>query len=315
METDKNKHESVKGSAETRRLFHVLEVARKMHLADEDVSSLIFYLEQQYNVSAASPLLAFQDKVAQIEKRIEQDASFRQAYKQLQSKWNAIEAQLENPLAQFQRLTGHQVASTNVESVPTLGDSVAKAEPMLSTSGKPKSSRSNPTVRNPIIKWLNMKYAIAACLTLLFGYGALFVGSSQFMSKKDALGSVDSFRLEMQMPTVRGDVDNNEQLYYNALTDLSNAKKSYIGLFPYYDPTLLVQAKEKLQQVILKEQMTPERFRSNEPSMREINAQFFLAKTLLLIGDTQQAKRRLQVVVDAQQMKASDAKEVLEQLK
>lgn len=290
-------------SQATRRFFHVLDVAKRLHLSEEDRDSLILYLEQEMSVTKVSDTpVALRNKMACISQKIAENEQLELAYIELRAKWQENASKMANPMTQFEALMGYNP----LENAPSFS--------------MEEQQRSHLRVVKPLQTTVKVhrlsffRYAVAACLTLIASYGTLFLASKQFTPAHFEWASIEGYEAETDQQVVRAhETDDNEKRYFDALHELKNAQRSYLGLFPYYDYNALIRVKEKLQQVILQE--TTQRLATqNEASLREVDAQFFLAKTLLALGDVDQARTLLQHVASAGSLKSEDAKQLLGKL-
>lgn len=107
------------------------------------------------------------------------------------------------------------------------------------------------------------------------------------------------------------DNKNDETIFYTnyilGLAYLENSKKDFLGLFPSYDVNKVNNAIENFRQCILK---------NNSGSFPDITASsyFFMAKADLILNNTMQAKKDLQMVIHLNGSRSDEAKKLLNDL-
>lgn len=226
-----------------------------------------------------------------VREHLQRDADARSAYYTLRDRVEALDASLPDPFAQFNALTGHRL----------------EASPPRATIHRLHAPR-RAAVPRAAPRAGMLRYAAAACFGLVALYGALSIASRASVSELDRLGRLDVEELQEAAGAgaVRGEAAGSaataQAQYLRALDRVEAARGSTLGLFPRYDAAALREAQRLLEGVVARE----------EPgSFLHLEASFALGKTLLLLGDEEQARLALLRVVEYGGRKAEDAARIL----
>ena len=147
----------------------------------------------------------------------------------VEARLDRFEAQAEDPVARFERMTGR-----------TLGPPSGSARP---TGGGPTAGRP-PLVAAPERR-LRLPHVATVAAVLLAVYGGLWVASAQSATPRDQLADLGGIEAP---PVVHGSNASAEPLA-GALQAVREARQSVLGLFPRYDPAALDAAAVRLAEV------------------------------------------------------------------
>lgn len=131
-----------------------------------------------------------------------------------------FEAEAEDPVARFERMSGRQWGEASVDPESIGGDS-APAQPVL-VSVPRRLSR--------------LPRLAAAAAVLLVAYGASWMASAASVTPREQLADLGSIEVQAP-PTMRGaQAVPDAQALTDALQAVHDARRSTLGLFPSYDP-------------------------------------------------------------------------------
>ena len=213
--------------------------------------------------------------------RTEDDAS-------IEARLDAIEAEVEDPIRRYERLTGHVLGDT-----PALGgDSAAGRRTLLA----PLSSR-------PRLRLVRASTWAAAAAVLLVAYGGLFAVSAALVPERAQVAALGEIEAEAP-PVLRGtDAVPVADRLAAALGAVEEARRSTLGLFPTYDAAELDAAAAELAAVAGE---------ADARSWASQEARLALGRVLLYRGRDAEAARVLGTLVQQGSYRGADARRLLD---
>lgn len=162
--------------------------------------------------------------------RIARDPALRAEAERIGTRLDALAAASEDPVAQFERLSGHTLKVARVER-PRAADRPAAP-----------ASRSARVSRLRLVRGLAV--AAAVCIAAYAGLSAV---SGARLSEPARVADLDA-ALDYRTPTLRGGADPGAPLA-DAIDGLAEARHTTLGLFPRYDAAGLDAAATELDRV------------------------------------------------------------------
>jgi hypothetical protein len=201
---------------------------------------------------------------------------------------DAIEAEAEDPIHRYERLTGRALGGDPDPG----GDSVAGPLSLLT-----------PAPARPRLRLVRLPVWAAAAAVLLIVYGGLFAASAALVPERAqvaALGEIET----TAPPVLRGDdvVPEADRLAA-ALGAVKAARRSTLGLFPTYDAAALDAAAADLDAVIDD---------ADAASWASQEARLALGRVLLYRGRDAEAARVLGTLVEQGSYRGADARRLLD---
>ncbi len=211
-----------------------------------------------------------------LRERMERDGDLRARVDSARAHAERMERASEDPIAAFERLSGHSLSAPKLDTEHTTSRRRAADRP---------SAR--PTRANRPLRTAFARYALMVAFVLVGLYGVLGIASRSSLSELQQLGvpgsSIDQLAREQ---VFRGDVrvpgpDSNDARYRQAVSLIRDARETTLGLFPRYDGAKLNQARTLLQTIRETEQ---------DNSFLHLEALYLLGKTMLLQEDADSAQ-------------------------
>ena len=196
-----------------------------------------------------------------------------------------LEAETEDPVSQFERLTGHTLEAP---APRPSGDGLASGSLRLAADRQPERSRALIVARR-------LAFAAVVCAGL---YGAGFGASSLLMPERARVAHVDDVADTFR--PVRG--ASLSDRYAEAVARLEDARQSTLGLFPHYDDAALDRAADAFAEIA--------REAPNDQYGKE--ATLALGRIRVLQGRDEEARTALDVVVAGGGYRAPDAVRLLD---
>lgn len=238
-----------------------------------------------------------------VEQRLEENPELRR-------RLDEIEERIEESLhtldveAHFERVTGHSLEDAQHDA----------SQAAVTTVGARSRDRSAEEV--PLLGWIGrlptgVRWAAATVVTLLVLYGGLFLVSewTQEPAQRLAVVDIDETEIEGYEPRVRGEAPANsaeeltaDEAYLQALHHLRDAQTTTLGLFPRYDGEALEEARDLLQTVVDDEEAG---------TFVQLEAHFFLGKTLLAQSHIEEARSHLRTVAMGEGRHTEEAVDIL----
>ncbi len=197
------------------------------------------------------------------------------------------EAHAQDSVARFERMTGRRLVPARPDRAPIGGDSVPQ-RPHLA----PRTSRRLPRLA-----------AVAAVLVV--GYGAAWMASAASVTPREQLADLGGIEAHTP-PTLRGAQATESEALTEALQAVRDARRSTLGLFPWYSPAGLDAAAADLASVA--ERTPPASWRSQE-------ARLALARVHLARQRDAQAAHVLGELVREGQYRAPVARRLLDAIR
>lgn len=278
---------------EVRTLGPLLAHAQTMQGDPPDDEALAYYLYAQQTADQQPKLT--KDLFDDLSEQVAADSTLQTQAESVANRLQTLE-EASNPVAQFERLTGH-----------TLHESPAQA-----------ADRQPAARRHARIYRLNqrvLRWGIAAVFALGGLYGVLFLASHLSQTETGRLANLASGEAHILVPeTLRSSTlpDSVAQasptlVYNEGVTFFEEARTTrFLGFFPTYDPALLDSATARFNTVLGLTEAT---------SYEALEAYFMLGRVHLLNGDTEAAQTALQRVVDGGGNKIREAEHMLERLR
>ena len=218
-----------------------------------------------------------------------------------------LAADMEDPLAQFERLTGRAatpLALVDVSSSP--GADASSPSTTEETEGRRAGDRApEPTVRPGRLRlaWARpLAYAAAVCLV---AYAGLFVYSTQSLSDRDRLADLGGLADYEPLRLRGGEADDLDARLDVALDGVDDARRSTLGLFPRYDDAALDAVATNLQDIVSAA--------APGSSVHE-EALFGLARVRFAQDREAPARAALDALVDGGGVRAPEARRLLDAL-
>lgn len=208
--------------------------------------------------------------------RMERDGDLRARVDSARAHAERIERASEDPIAAFERLSGHSLSAPK----PT----TERAAPHRRAADRPSA---RPSKASRPLRTAFARYALMVAFVLVGLYGVLGIASRSSLSELQQMGvpgsSIDQLAREQ---VFRGDVrvpgaDSNDARYRQAVHLIRDARETTLGLFPRYDNAKLDQARALLQTIRETEQ---------DNSFLHLEALYLLGKTMLLQEDADDAQ-------------------------
>ena len=201
---------------------------------------------------------------------------------------DAIEAEAEDPIQRYQRLTGHNLGHAPAPG----GDSAAAPLSLL-----------EPAPVRPRLRLVRASTWAAAAAVLLVAYGGLFAVSSALVPERAqvaALGEVEA----TAPPVLRSaDAVPEADRLTAALGSIEDARRSTLGLFPTYDAVALDAVATELDAVA--DEADADSWASQE-------ARLALGRVLLYRGRDAEAARVLGTLVEQGSYRGAEARRLLD---
>ena len=281
---------------DVRSIEHLAERAEVNRPSD---ALLATYVTVQHLHPEAVPSRV-QAAFAELEARIEEDETLRQALDAARRRMQEAEAAVD-PVSHFESLTDHTLAPE------------ASPEP----AADPESSEAQEATPSLLEVFLNVPVLLrrgAVAAVMLVGlYGGLYGVSTALQSPLDRLATVevssqvvDSYAgTTLRDPVPEADTASVDEQYLKALSTLRDARTSTLGLFPRYDQDALARAEQGLSRVL--EQV-------DAGSFLALEARFYLGKIFLAQEEVQAARRHFKAVVKGEGRRADEAYDILKTL-
>ncbi|HLT47414.1 MAG TPA: hypothetical protein VK002_09325 [Rubricoccaceae bacterium] len=220
-------------------------------------------------------------RYARVEAALAADPALERQAREMLKTLEQVAAEAEDPMAQFERLTGRRLE--------------ARA-PAAPTAPAPR-----------VLRWQPLRLALAACLALGVLYGALALASRLAQPERALLADLGDLPDDYGGLRLRGDapVDRTSERYALALDGLKDARESVLGLFPSYDDEALDAVADRLREVV---------DASGPDSWEGLEALYVLGKIRLYQGQDEEATWALQSVVALEGPHASEARRLLDYL-
>lgn len=217
----------------------------------------------------------------------------------------------------FERLSGHQLkdihlaaeAYRRATTAPITKLQILPEKNLESSRSRKRLPIDLSYLRNPQF----YRYAIAACFVFFAGVFSLRYYNAVNEPLLSRLASVEAYEKDMKPLSTRANSPSlrSDQAFQEGLRMLKSARYHKWGLFIAYDHGKLTEALAQLQTVIREEK---KRASHEEPTPVWLDAQFFLAKAYLGLGNTSAAREALKQVVQLDGMWADEAQRLLNQL-
>lgn len=196
-----------------------------------------------------------------------------------------LTAEAEDPVAQFERLTGHALSSA---APPHQGDGRSDNRPIRLAADRSAVPRRAPLLRR-------LAVALVAGVGL---YGMAFAGS--LLSTPERTRVADVGDIAASYRPMRGPELNDR--YAEAVEELRSARQSTLGLFPYYDKARLDAAAEAFAAIATE---APEDQFGKEAALA-------LGRIRLLQGRDEEARTALDAVMAQNRFRAPEAARLLD---
>ena len=156
-----------------------------------------------------------------------------------------LAAEMEDPVSQFERLTGRAASPLTLVTTGALPDRQAN-------SGRPRAGdrAPEPTVRpgRPRMAW--MRPLMVAAAVVVVAYSGLFVVSTQTLTDRDRLADLASLSDYEPLRLRGGEADDLDTRLDVALDGVDDARRSTLGLFPRYDEAALDEVATDLEDIV-----------------------------------------------------------------
>lgn len=191
----------------------------------------------------------------------------------------------EDPIAQFERLSGHSLSADTTAKV-------AKDRPAERRAPQMR------LVRRP------MRLALAACVAFVGLYSALWIVGSGIQAEHLRMADLDGVSELYEGPRFRGETESGDVAQYEAaMLLLHEARTSTVGLFPSYDESKLADAVSAIHAVA-----NPD----GEATYVSMEAQYVLARIYVYQERYEDAAQLLGSLVDQAGPRAPDAQRLLD---
>jgi tetratricopeptide (TPR) repeat protein len=272
-------------------------VKASSHLSEEDLADYILY---KNNNLQKSPNTA---NIKLIEKHLKNCAKCSSAFMEFSEEYSGIDKYLsDNFLKTKQQAAAITAFKSSFSRYKTLRYSLTFATVvavLFLFLAIVSQLTTPPNYRLASVKESSLNYVTRGRATDEFQKGLAA------LDNKNISEAVSFFKADI------ADNKNDETIFYTnyilGLTYLENSKNDFLGLFPSYDEKKVNDAIDNFRQCILK---------NNSGSFPDITASsyFFMAKAELMLNYTLQAKKDLQMVIDANGSRSDDAKKLLNEL-
>ena len=261
--------------AEAQALHDLLRAGRTDE-AFPDASALAEYVVDQALNRPLTPESAARHSL--VEEALAENPMLERQARAMRQRLQQLAAEAEDPLVQFERLTGRR-------------DVFEPASP----------------VAPRVLPWRTLRFAVAACLAIVALYGALALTSHLTRPERARLADLGDLPEAYEGLHLRGDApaDRTADRYALALEALANARRSTLGLFPHYDDAALGGATAQLREVV---------DASGPDSWEGLEALYVLGKINLYRGQDDEALWALQSVVALEGPHAAEARRLLDYL-
>ena len=234
---------------------------------------------------------------AEVAAALEADAGLRAHAETVRSRIDALDAEREDPVAQFERLT----ARADRAAEPSV-DRGARA-PSRTTTDRAPDRAAAPPARSRALRLVRpLAYAAAV---LVAAYGALFLVSTQSVSDRDRLADLSSLSEYEPLRLRGGEADDLDGRLDEVLDGVDDARRSVLGLFPRYDEVELDAVAVALEDVVSA---------AAAGSAIHEEALFALARVRFFQGRTTAARGALEALVERRGARAAEARRLLDAL-
>ncbi len=269
--------------AQAQALHAVLTEARMA--ADVDVTALAEYVIGRHQRRRQLPpeVAARYERVEQaLRERPELEREARGLLRALER----IAAEAEDPVAQFERLTGQRLA------------------PAVHRPTSPAAPDRGPA--RPLRRVRIARYALAACVGVAALYGALAFAGGLFQPERARLADLAAAPGSYEGLTYRGETpDPTVDRYAGALGRLDAARRSTFGLFAHYDAAALDAVAGDLTALLGE---------APADSWEALEAAFLLGRIRLHQGRDAEAADAFRTVVEEEGPSAPEARRLLDWL-
>ncbi|NNF56859.1 MAG: hypothetical protein HKN04_01325 [Rhodothermaceae bacterium] len=263
---------------EARTLHALLAEVRPTHTAPDATAIAHYVLARALKGTSAK---AEHDEA--IEAAFEEHPALERQARAMLRVLEQVAAESEDPVHQFERLTGHQLAKA------------------------PAADRGPAAPVHRMPRWRAIRMGLAACVALFVVYGGLALISQAVQPERATLADLGRVPDAYEGLRLRGEgpADQTADSYASALDHLDEARSSTLGLFPTYDEARLNAAADELEGVIET---------SGEDSWEGLEALYVLGKIRLYQDNTAEALWALQSVVALDGPHAAEARRLLDHL-
>ncbi|MDX1440346.1 MAG: hypothetical protein R3284_10640 [Rubricoccaceae bacterium] len=223
-----------------------------------------------------------------VEQAIRQNPELASIVTSLEENLSRMTANAEDPIAQFERLSGHAVSSQTSTRVSRANDRAAA----------PPAREMRLVHRRP------MRLALAACIALVGLYGALWFAGSATTAEHHRIADLDEVSAAYEGPRFRGESSSTDiERYEEAVALLRDARTSTLGLFPSYDFQKLGEAEQVLKRIVES---------SDEPTFVSMEAEFVLGRIYVHQQRYGEATEVLEPIVERAGPRAGSAQRLLD---
>lgn len=207
-----------------------------------------------------------------------------------------LAAEMEDPVAQFERLTGRTsarpLAPVNTGTVPSPDRRAGDRAP-------------EPSVRPGRMRLAWTRPLAYAAAFLVAAYGGLFLVSTQTLSDRDRLADLGALSGYEPLRLRGGEADDLDIRLDVALDGVDDARRSVLGLFPRYDTEALDGVAVALEDIV-----------SAAPASSSVHeeALFALARVRFAQDRETSARAALESLVENGGARAPDARRLLDAL-
>lgn len=266
--------------AESRTLHTLLSEARAGQGDVPDATEVAEYvLSSQLDPLERSPAADARD--ARVEAALRERPELERQARQMLRTLERLAAEAEDPVAQFERLTGRRLADV------------------------PAASPTRTAPDRPALRLVRLRrIALAAGLALAALYGGLLLASRVAQPERALLADLGAAPDSYAGLNVRGAAGTVDHRYARALDRLARARRSTLGLFPSYDEAELDDAAQGLGAVA----------DAAPGSWEGLEALYVLGRVRLHQGRDEEAALALRRVVEEQGPSAPEARRLLDWL-
>ena len=177
---------------------------------------------------------------ADVRRAMASDPDLRAHADAVQARVAELAADMEDPLAQFERLTGRAAAPRADPASPR------RAETLDGRRADDRAPAARPGGLR--LAWSRpLAYAAAVCL---IAYGGLFAYSAQSLSDRDRLADLGGLADYEPLRLRGGEADDLDARLDVVLDGVDDARRSTLGLFPRYDDDALDDVARGLQDIV-----------------------------------------------------------------
>ena len=302
--------------AEGRALRALLEEAARAGADVPDAETMAHYVAARHMAQRPLPpdLVALGQR---IEAALAAHPEVERQLSMMGDRLKTLTSEAESPRAQFERLTGRRLGSSQPHEAPrplslaTLPEPAADHPKPVDRRARSRGWRTSVAdhVAIPLLQRVSMpRLAFAATFALVLVYGSLFVASragQPRMTRLADLGAVESEFAGLRLRGADGAMDPAADRYAAALETLHDARSSVLGLFPHYDSEGLADTMHLLEETVTL---------GGEGSALGLEAWFLIGKILLYEGEVDAARDAFRIVVQRQGPSAPDAQRLLDEL-